>query len=91
MYTTYFHLEDMYVNTGDTVKKGQIIAKSGNTGAWNCQKLGYHLHFETRLNSGSKSHTNPVPYIDVDWNKVLTLGAEYNPGRLSGENPHPGR
>jgi hypothetical protein len=91
MYTTYFHLEDMYVNTGDTVKKGQIIAKSGNTGAWNCQKLGYHLHFETRLNSSSKSHTNPVPYIDTDWNKVLTLGSEYNPGRLSGENPHPGR
>jgi len=91
MYTTYFHLEEIYVNTGDTVKKGQIIAKSGNTGAWNCQKLAYHLHFETRLNSSQKSHTNPVPYIDTDWNKVLTLGAEYNPGRLSGENPHPGK
>jgi hypothetical protein len=91
MHTTYFHLEDMYVNTGDLVKKGQTIAKSGNTGAWNCQKLAYHLHFETRLNSSYKSHTNPVPYIDVDWNKVPTLGAKYNPGRLSGENPHPGR
>lgn len=91
MYTTYFHLEDMYVNTGDLVKKGQIIGKSGNTGAWNCQKLAYHLHFETRLNSNYKSHMNPVPYIDVDWNKVPTLGAQYNPGRISGENPHPGR
>ena len=91
MHTTYFHLEDMYVNTGDLVKKGQTIAKSGNTGAWNCQELAYHLHFETRLNSSYKSHTNPVPYINVDWNKVPTLGARYNPGRLSGENPHPGR
>jgi hypothetical protein len=91
MHTTYFHLEDMYVNTGDLVKKGQTIAKSGNTGTWNCQNLAYHLHFETRLNSSYKSHTNPVPYIDVDWNKVPTLGAKYNPGRLSGENPHPGR
>ena len=91
MYTTYFHLADMYVNTGDLVKKGQTIAKSGNTGAWNCQKLAYHLHFETRLNSSYKSHTNPIPYIDVDWNKVLTLGARYNPARLSGKNPHPGR
>jgi hypothetical protein len=91
MHTTYFHLEDMYVNTGDLVKKGQIIGKSGNTGAWNCQELAYHLHFETRLNSSYKSHTNPVPYINVDWNKVSTLGAKYNPGRLSGENPHPGR
>ncbi len=91
MHTTYFHLEDMYVNTGELVKKGQIIGRSGNTGAWNCQKLAYHLHLETRLNSSYKSHTNPVPYIDVDWNKVPTLGAQYNPGRISGENPHPGR
>ncbi|HRY22353.1 MAG TPA: M23 family metallopeptidase [Candidatus Dojkabacteria bacterium] len=90
-HTTYFHLEDMYVNTGDLVKQGQIIAKSGNTGAWNCQPLAYHLHFETRLNSSYNSHTNPVPYINVDWNKVPTLGTKYNPGRLSGENPHPGR
>ncbi len=91
MYTTYFHLEEIYVNTGDLVKKGQVIGKSGNTGSWNCQKLAYHLHFETRLNSSQKSHTNPIPYIDVDWNKVLTLGAKYNPRRLSGENPHPGK
>jgi murein DD-endopeptidase MepM/ murein hydrolase activator NlpD len=91
MHTTYFHLEDMYVNTGELVKKGQIIGRSGNTGAWNCQKLAYHLHLETRLNSSYKSHTNPVPYIDVDWNKIPTLGAQYNPGRISGENPHPGR
>jgi murein DD-endopeptidase MepM/ murein hydrolase activator NlpD len=91
IHTTYFHLEDMYVNTGDLVKQGQIIAKSGNTGAWNCQPLAYHMHFETRLNSSYNSHTNPVPYINVDWNKVPTLGTKYNPGRLSGENPHPGR
>lgn len=91
MHTTYFHLEDMYVNTGDFVKKGQVIAKSGNTGAWNCQRLGYHLHFETRLNASSSSHSNPVKYIDVDWNKVPTLGYKTYPGRLTGENPHPGR
>jgi len=91
IHTTYFHLEDTYVNTGDIVKKGQVVAKSGNTGAWNCQKLGYHLHFETRLNASYKSHTNPVPYISVDWNNVPTLGASGNPGRLTGENPHPGR
>ncbi len=90
MHTTYFHLEDIYVNTGDLVRRGQVIAKSGNTGFWNCQKLDYHLHFETRLNANYKSHTNPVPYIAVDWNKIPTLGAKYNPGRLSGENPHPG-
>ena len=90
MYTVYFHLEDMYVNTGDVVKKNQVIAKSGNTGAWNCQRLAYHLHFETRLNASFSSHTNPVRYIDVDWNTVPTLGYSSYPGRLTGENPHPG-
>jgi hypothetical protein len=90
MHTVYFHLEDTHVNTGDFVKKGQIIAKSGNTGAWNCQPLGYHLHFETRLNASSSSHRNPVKYIDIDWNIVPTLGYKRYPGRLTGENPHPG-
>ena len=90
MYTVYFHLEDMYVNTGDIVKKNQIIAKSGNSGAWNCQRLAYHLHFETRLNASFSSHTNPVRYIDVDWNTVPTLGYKTYPGRLTGHNPHSG-
>lgn len=90
MHTVYFHLKDFLVNTGDTVKKGDTIAVSGNTGAWNCQPLAYHLHFETRLNASSSSHSNPVRYVGVDWNKIPTLGYEKHPGRLSGENPHPG-
>jgi len=36
------------VKKGDSVKKGQIIGISGNSGMKNCQPLGYHLHFETR-------------------------------------------
>ena len=91
MHTVYFHLDESFVNTGDTISKGQIIAISGNSGAWNCQPLGYHLHFETRLNQNMDSHINPVKYIDIDWNQVPTLGYIQFPGRLSGENPHPGR
>ena len=91
MYVIYFHLEEIYVNTGDQVKEGTIIAKSGNSGAWNCQKLGYHLHFETRLNSSSSSHSNPVRYINTDWSNVPTVGYTKYPGRVSGENPHPER
>jgi hypothetical protein len=90
MHTVYFHLKDFLVNTGDVVKKGDTIAVSGNTGAWNCQPLAYHLHFETRLNASSSSHSNPVKYVGVDWNRVPTLGYQKYPGRLSGENPHPG-
>lgn len=91
MYTVYFHLEKIFVNTGDFVKKGDIIGISGNSGYWNCQKLGYHLHFETRLNESMHSHTNPVKYIDINWIDIPTLGYKQYPGRLSGENPHPGR
>lgn len=90
MYTTYFHLEKTLVNTGEKVKKGQKIGVSGNSGAWNCQKLGYHLHFETRKSRSQSTHVNPVDYINVDWSKIVTLNAKSIHGRLSGENPHPG-
>lgn len=91
IHTTYFHLHESYVNQGDTVKKGDVIAKTGNSGSWNCQSLQDHLHFETRLNRYQNSHVDPVKYIDTDWDKVPTIGASKYPGRLSGDNPHPGR
>ena len=37
------------------------------------------------------SHDNPVKYVDTDWNQVPTLNYTQYPGRLTGENPHPGR
>ncbi len=89
MYTAYFHLQESYVNMGNFVSKGTVVGVSGNTGSWNCQPLRYHLHFETRKQRSQDTHVNPVEYINVDWSKVLTLGASSIPGRLSGENPHP--
>jgi len=90
MYTTYFHLEKALVNTGSRVSRGQKIGISGNTGAWNCQRLGYHLHFEARKNRSQSTHINPVDYINTDWSKIVTLNSKSIPGRLSGDNPHPG-
>ncbi len=89
MHTTYFHLDHYKVQVGSTVKKGDLLGVSGNTGKWNCQKLGYHLHFETRKGQSSSTHVNPVGYIDIDWNMIPTLGKDVFPDRLSGENPHP--
>jgi murein DD-endopeptidase MepM/ murein hydrolase activator NlpD len=42
----YAHLSKNLVKPGDVVKKGQVIAKSGNTG----NSSGPHLHFEMRNN-----------------------------------------
>lgn len=89
MHAAYFHLQDIYVDTGAKVTRSQVLGTSGNTGSWNCQPLGYHLHFEARLSRSQSTHVNPVEYINVDWSKVLTLNAKSVPGRLSGDNPHP--
>lgn len=74
---------------GERVKKGELIGLTGNSGAFACEPLGYHLHFELRSGLWQGSHVNPVDYVEVDWMQVDTLGEEYVPGRLSGNNPHP--
>lgn len=89
MYSTYFHLDHYNVKQGDPVLKGQLLGVSGNSGKWNCQNLGYHLHFETRKDVPSSTHVNPVEYINIDWNMINTIGKDVYPDRLSGDNPHP--
>lgn len=46
IYTLYAHCSQLLVKVGDTVKKGDVIAKSGDTG----HVTGPHLHFEVREN-----------------------------------------
>lgn len=94
-YSLYAHLQDYKKANGKTWKagervlRGEQIGTTGNTGLYNCKALGFHLHLETRTKAAWKTDVNPVPLIDVNWDKIPTLNVKNNPGRLSGENPHP--
>lgn len=49
LYSLYYHLSSIDVKEGDTVKQGDLIAKSGSTGL----ATGPHLHWEMRLNGSA--------------------------------------
>jgi LysM repeat protein len=54
--TYYAHLSTYYVNAGQSVGKGTVIAARGSTG----NSTGPHLHFEIRYNGARK---NPEMYL----------------------------
>jgi murein DD-endopeptidase MepM/ murein hydrolase activator NlpD len=57
--TVYGHLRFTKVKAGDIVKKGQLIAMSGNSG----RSTGPHLHYEVRH---ANKILNPMPFLDWD-------------------------
>jgi murein DD-endopeptidase MepM/ murein hydrolase activator NlpD len=58
IYTVYAHNKKHFVEKGDEVKKGQLIAQVGNTG----RSTGPHLHFEIRVKNKVR---NPAQYLSA--------------------------
>lgn len=56
--TLYGHNSSLSVSVGQTVTRGQVIAKAGSTG----NSTGNHCHFEVRVNG---SHVSPKGYLGV--------------------------
>jgi murein DD-endopeptidase MepM/ murein hydrolase activator NlpD len=57
--TKYAHLSKMVAKPGQTVKRGQLVAYSGNTGL----STGPHLHYEVSYHT---TKTDPIDFIYMD-------------------------
>lgn len=57
-YSMYFHLSEILVKEGDTVRAGQVIGRVGATG----RATGPHLHWGVKLNG---ARVNPYALLDL--------------------------
>ena len=66
IYSFYAHLSEINVQTGETVKQGQIIGLEGgaSTDSNPGDSTGHHLHFEIRKASGYGNDVDPSLYIE---------------------------
>ncbi len=63
--TIYGHLSKTLVRQGQSIRRGQLIALSGNTGL----STGPHLHYEVRVNGVAQ---NPIDYFFDDVLRVAS-------------------
>lgn len=71
--SVYAHLDEIHVKAGDTLKKGELIGKLGNTG----RSTGPHLHYEIRKDNRS---VNPMYFFYEDlspeeYEKIIVLNS----------------
>ncbi len=63
-YSMYFHLSEVLVKEGDSVKAGQVVGKVGATG----RATGPHLHWGVKLNG---ARVNPYALLDLPFKGAL--------------------
>lgn len=56
LFTTYYHLDKMYLKAGDDVKKGEFIGEVGSTGF----STGPHLHFTFSIHNNYVNPYQPI-------------------------------
>ena len=62
-HTVYYHLQKpSHLGKGTRVKRGELIAYSGNTGA----STGPHLHMELRRSARWGDTVDPMPYFQAE-------------------------
>lgn len=86
--TVYAHLDCFLVKAGQTVDRGQVIARSGNTG----NSTGPHLHVELYINGEA---ADPELYYDAETTAAPNVGAKQQPAieelrRATAVAPHTG-
>ena len=67
--TLYGHMSRWDVQVGQTVHRGDILGKMGQSG----RATGVHLHYEVRLRGKS---VNPTPYLRLQREWLSTLGGQ---------------
>lgn len=74
----HLHAGSIKVQTGDSVKRGQIIAYMGNSGDSRSSNggTGTHLHFEIRIyaEDGTYERVNPLEYVSNDASRARAEG-----------------
>lgn len=75
----YAHCDSLLVSAGQTVKKGDVIAKSGNTG----NSTGAHLHMEVLKNG---QYLNPLYFATTNDKGGLPIYG--NPGSAMGDGSY---
>lgn len=68
-FARYLHLNEIYVNVGQAVKKGDVIANMGTTGSFS---TGVHCHFELwEWSTERQRYININPVQNSTWNQKV--------------------